>query len=144
MKDRSTEFDYKLIKIYRLLKQVTKKHLQKYDLTMPRFKILWAVKKIQPASMSEVHENIFMANSTLSILVNKLVKDNFLYRYRNPEDRRVVLLKTTETGDSVVDLLIKIRGELIKEALNKLEVNQQKQLIDLLQPVLNYLEKNIK
>ena len=143
MEELSREFDGKLTDIYRLLKKVTKEQLTEYDLTLPRFKILWEVKKIQPVSLGEVRENIHMANSTLSILVDKLVEDNFINRYRSSKDRRVVMVETTDRGKEVINSLIQTREDILKEALNQLEPDQKQQLLDLLEPVLNHLQKNI-
>jgi DNA-binding MarR family transcriptional regulator len=81
--------------INKYLVQFTKRNLKKNGLTMPRFKVLWNIKKNQPVNMSFLHKKMYMANSTLTVIVDKLVDEKFVKRYRSPEDRRVVLLELT-------------------------------------------------
>ncbi|MFO7815554.1 MAG: MarR family transcriptional regulator [Halanaerobiales bacterium] len=59
--------------------------------------------------MSFLHNKMHMANSTLTVIVDKLVQDRLVKRYRNPEDRRIVLLELTKKGKKKLSKMLDIR-----------------------------------
>jgi len=135
----------KLIRdIHKNLVQYTKQNLKQNDLTMPRFTVLWHITKAQPVNMSYLHKKMFMANSTLTIIVDKLVEEKLVKRYRNPDDRRVVLLELTESGDELLSKLLAIRQDFLQKALQDLKPGKQKLLIDLLGSILSNLQSGLK
>ncbi|HMA62809.1 MAG TPA: MarR family transcriptional regulator [bacterium] len=135
----------KLIRdIHKNLVQYTKQNLKQNDLTMPRFTVLWHITKAQPVNMSYLHKKMFMANSTLTIIVDKLVEEKLVKRYRNPDDRRVVLLELTESGDELLCKLLAIRQDFLQKALQDLKPGKQKLLIDLLGSILSNLQSGLK
>ena len=134
----------KLIRdIHKHLVQYTKRHLKQNGLTIPRFSVLWHIKKSQPVNMSFLHKKMYMANSTLTIIVDKLVKKELVKRYRNPDDRRVVLLELTESGNQLLCKMLNIRQSFLEKAIVKLDSDQQNVLIELLSTILDNLEKSL-
>ncbi len=137
---QSTKVIDKLIRdIHKNLVKYTKSSLHENDLTMPRFLVMWHITKEQPVNMSYLHKKMYMANSTLTVIVDKLVNDNLVKRYRNPEDRRIVLLELTEKGDNKLCDMLDIRQGFLEDALNDLDKTDKENLIDLLTLVLNNL-----
>src|SRR6056297_3226740 len=137
---QSTKVIDKLIRdIHKNLVKYTKSSLRENDLTMPRFLVMWHITKEQPVNMSYLHKKMYMANSTLTVIVDKLVNDNLVKRYRNPEDRRIVLLELTEKGDNKLCDMLDIRQGFLEDALNDLDKTDKENLIDLLTLVLNNL-----
>lgn len=138
--NKSTKVIDKLIRdIHKNLVKYTKSSLKEQGLTMPRFLVLWHITKEQPVNMSYLHEKMYMANSTLTVIVDKLVKDDLVKRYRNPEDRRIVLLELTEKGDSKLCDMLDIRQGFLEKALQELDKKDRKKLINLLSIVLDNL-----
>jgi DNA-binding MarR family transcriptional regulator len=85
-----------------------------------------------------------MANSTLTVIVDRLVEDELLKRYRNPKDRREVLLELTERGNDILSKLLNIRHSFLEKALEELSEKQIDDLNNLLFVVLNNLEDMMK
>lgn len=143
--NKSTKIIDKLIRdIHKNLANCIKDSLNEQGLTMPRFLVLWHITKKQPVNMSYLHEKMFMANSTLTVIVNKLVKDDLVKRYRNPEDRRIVLLELTEKGDSKLFEILDIRQGFLEKGLNELDKDEREKLINLLSIVLDNLSNGQK
>jgi DNA-binding MarR family transcriptional regulator len=139
--NKTTKVIDKLIRdINKNLVSYTKDSLRKNDLTMPRFLVLWHIVKEQPVNMSFLHKKMYMANSTLTVIVDKLVQDKLVKRYRSPEDRRIVLLELTQKGDKKLCDMLKIRQDFLEEALQDLDKESQKKLINLLSIILSNLE----
>ena len=143
MEETTKKVDNLLCNIHKLLIKYTKNNLKDYELTVPRFKTLWMVSKLQPVNMSKLNGEMYMANSTLTIIIDRLVDDAFLERYRNPEDRREVLVEMTEKGKEALEQLLEIRQGLLEEALEDLQDNQRENLITLLQPILQKLKEEL-
>jgi len=144
LNNETKELDKIIRDINKCLVEYTKDSLKENGLTMPRFLVLWHITKYEPVNMSVLHEKMFMANSTLTVIVDKLVKEDLVKRYRNPEDRREVLLELTKKGNDLLLKMLNIRQSFLENSLDYLELDKQKELIKLLEPVLNNLEKNIK
>ncbi len=130
--------------IHKNLVKYTKGTLRENNLTMPRFLVLWYITKYQPVNMSFLHDKMHMANSTLTVIVDKLVDDELVKRYRNPKDRRIVLLELTEKGDKKLCKMLDIRQNFLEKALVNLNDNDKEKLIMLLGTVLGNLEELLK
>ena len=78
--------------IAKYLNEYTKDHLKCYNLTLGRFHVMRVIMESQPVSMGEIHEELHMANSTVTVIVNYLHDANLVERKRDSNDRRVVLL----------------------------------------------------
>ncbi|MCF8002241.1 MAG: MarR family transcriptional regulator [Halanaerobiales bacterium] len=130
--------------IHKNLVKYTKGSLRKHNLTMPRFLVLWYITKHQPVNMSFLHDKMHMASSTLTVIVDKLVDNELVKRYRNPEDRRIVLLELTAEGDKKLCEMLDIRQNFLERALVDLDDKEKEDLIRLLGTVLENLEKLLK
>lgn len=137
LNNETEEIDKILRDIHKYLAQYTKVNLKKNNLTMPRFMVLWYISKCQSVNMSSLHEKMYMANSTLTVIVDKLVETEFVERYRSPKDRRVVLLELTESGDKKLCKILNLRQSFLQEAMDDLNLADQTKLIELLSPILN-------
>jgi len=143
LKKETKDIDKLIRDIHKHLVQYTKRHLRKNGLTIPRFSVLWHIKKSQPVNMSFLHKRMYMANSTLTIIVDKLVEKELVKRYRNPDDRRVVLLELTESGNKLLCKMLNIRQSFLEQALVELDADKQQVLMELLGTILNNLEKSL-
>ncbi|MFW6410360.1 MAG: MarR family winged helix-turn-helix transcriptional regulator, partial [Halanaerobiales bacterium] len=144
MEETTKEIDNLMRNIHKLLVKYTKDHLKSYSLTVPRFKTLWTVSINQPINMSNLHNKMYLAKSTLTVIVDRLVEDGLLKRHRDSHDRRVVLVEITEQGQKYLDELLQIRQNYLQHALAELDQGEKKHLIELLSPILSKLKKDLK
>ena len=143
LNQKTRDIDKLIRDIHKNLVQYTKLNLKQNGLTMPRFTVLWHITKAQPVNMSYLHKKMYIANSTLTIIVDKLVEEGLVKRYRNPDDRRVVLLELTESGNQLLCKMLNIRQSFLEKAIVKLDSDQQNVLIELLSTILDNLEKSL-
>ena len=144
LKQETKKIDNLLLSLNKSIMKKTKDQLVDYGLTLPRFHLLWKIGELQPINMSQLHEKLYIQNSTLTVLVDGLVEDTFVKRYRNPEDRRVVLLEITEEGKKCLQDILEIRQMFLQQGLDHLHPEEQKQLISLLTPVSKKVEGELK
>ncbi|MCF8012685.1 MAG: MarR family transcriptional regulator [Clostridiales bacterium] len=144
LNQKTRDIDKLIRDIHKNLVQYTKQNLKQNGLTMPRFTVLWHITKAQPVNMSYLHKKMYIANSTLTIIVDKLVEEGLVKRYRNPDDRRVVLLELTKDGDELLCKMLALRQSFLEKALQDLDSNEQEALINLLGSILSNLQNDVK
>lgn len=74
----------------------------KFGITGPQ---LWAVKTIsqnEGLSPGELSQRMYLHPSTITGLIDRLEKKDFVERYRDQEDRRVIKLQLTPRGKELV------------------------------------------
>ncbi len=80
--------------------------LQTYNLTHPQFITLASlVAHGQPVSMRELTEVTFHDAPTMTRIVDRLVKMGLVSRSRRKEDRRVVWVDATSTGQTLIEAI---------------------------------------
>lgn len=130
----------KIRKISRYLNEFTKSHLKCYNLTIGRFHVLKVIMESQPVSMGTIHQELQMANSTVTVIVDYLNEDGLVKRKRDKEDRRVVLLEITKKGEEIMESLLAKRQEFMRKSLMDME-DSASELELLLDKLLKNVEK---
>lgn len=136
----NNRIEEKIRYISRYLNEYTKDHLKCYNLTLGRFHVLRVIMKSQPVSMGEIHEELHMANSTVTVIVDYLQEAELVKRRRDSKDRRVVLLEITDQGREIMESLLKKRQDFMKKALVDMN-DSSAELYELLEKLLNKIEK---
>jgi DNA-binding MarR family transcriptional regulator len=136
----NNKIEEKIRNISKYLNEYTKDHLKCYNLTLGRFHVLRVIIESQPVSMGEIHEELHMANSTVTVIVDYLHEAGLVKRKRDIEDRRVVLLEITEKGRKIMVSLIKKRQDFMEKALLDME-DSAEELSQLLEKLLDKIEE---
>lgn len=77
--------------------------LESLGLTLLQYSGLQAIQQLGPGvSVGEIGEEIGAPPSTMTSLTNRLVTLGYIERYTPPDNRRVVLLKATDSGAALV------------------------------------------
>lgn len=135
----NSKIEAKIRNISKYLNEYTKDHLKCYNLTLGRFHVLRVIMESQPVSMGFIHEELHMANSTVTVIVDYLHEAGLVKRRRDTADRRVVLLEITEEGKEIMRSLLKKRQEFMKKALLDME-DSAEELAELLEKLLDKIE----
>ncbi len=96
------------------------------SLTIAQVKSLFFISNQGSTNFRKLAERLKVTPSNVTGIIDRLVEQGLISRTENPEDRRVILLKTTAKGDALVAELrerrsrhlSKILTELNKEDLN--------------------------
>lgn len=97
------QLNQKLTRLTRLKNGVYGARLDALDMTLLQYGCLQAIEQLGPGvSIGEIGEEIGAGPSTMTSLTSRLVALGFIERYTPPDNRRVVLLKSTEAGSRVV------------------------------------------
>jgi DNA-binding MarR family transcriptional regulator len=97
---------------------------QTVDLTMPQFKALICVVKNHGATSGQIARGVGVGLSTVTGIVDRLAEQNFVTRREDPIDRRITRVLPTESGQTLVDELLRYRNEVITNILSRLNEDQ--------------------
>lgn len=114
---------YMLALIYNRYEKIISEYLADYNMTIGKFNILMAVcykGKEKGISQVSIGESLIVSAGNITILVEKLVKEGFVTRVQNPENRRENIIKITKKGGTLIEKIWPGYDKLIEEMTNKL------------------------
>ncbi len=97
--------------LVRSLQVLERAQISRLGFTISQCYTLISIQRRGEMTMNALSEEMNLDASTMTRIVSNLVRDGYLTRERSPEDGRVVLVKLTPEGDTVV-------GELHREVLD--------------------------
>lgn len=98
----------KLVRVFQLFER---DQITIYGFTTSQCYCLLELAKYDGLTMNEISDKMNLNTSTMTRIVDKLVRDKFITRERYEQDRRVVVVKLTEKG--------KIAATDLKNSLNR-------------------------
>ena len=119
--------------LYVASKEMIRKYqpiLEKYDITYTQYIVLMDLWEYGKQSVKEIGERLYLDSGTLTPLLKKLEKRNFIKRVKDKKDERCVLIELTEQGKSFQNEAGKIPLEVAKCV--KLSKEEAKTLYQLL------------
>lgn len=99
--------------------------------------IIFALLKNEKLTMKELTEKIDKDKSTLTALVNKLVRLGYVEKTRDVEDNRNVFVTLTKQGRSLEEIFKKISDELISTTYKNISENEREEVIEILKKIKN-------
>jgi len=91
--------------------------------------------------MSKIAEYINVSMSTANGIVERLVKNGYLNRDRSDSDRRIVVIRLTDKGKTLVDELKNTIFEYIKLIYEALDDEERKLIFKIFNKVASILDK---
>jgi DNA-binding MarR family transcriptional regulator len=104
-------------------------------LSLQELNVINIVGDNEPCIMSEIAKQAALSLSSVTVIVDKLVKANLVQRIRSEEDRRIVSASLTEEGKQVYFVQIKHIHEIIHRILSSLASDEQETFLKLFQKI---------
>jgi DNA-binding MarR family transcriptional regulator len=106
-----------------------------------QFKVLRTLQEEPNISLGELADRLQVGNSTMSGIVERLVKAGYLLRERSEDDRRTLLLRLTEEGkerqNQTYDIFMKRMSKILEIPDKEIE-----QLLQLHQLIIEKIKPN--
>ena len=99
--------------------------------------IIYALFNKQRLTMAEIAEKIGRDKSTVTALVNKLVRLGYVTKERDTEDTRVVYVTLTQKGNELKPIFEAISREIIDVFYQDISQNEKEELIRILNMIYN-------
>ena len=109
------------------LDKKTSKIAAEYNLTFSQFMVLEALYSKGDMSVGEVRERILSSVGTIPLIVNNLVKMNYVERMCNEKDRRVCILHLTQRKGKlhVISKIVPRNEAMIAESMEVLDQEEK-------------------
>ncbi|MBY6024232.1 hypothetical protein CHN50_16435 [Priestia aryabhattai] len=98
------------------------------DITPKQFIILKSVYEMQPVNVQTIAKKYHLSMSSVSQLITKLEKENYLHRELNPENRREILLTLGPKGQEYFNEYERIDQLIIEQYYSRLSLQETQQL----------------
>ena len=138
--------DYFLHSVLRLISQEEQclRRVCSPDLSIRELHVVEAVACLQADSrstMAEIARYLHLSPATLTTAVNVLVKKGFLDREYSAEDRRVIYVRLTETGEAANRKYLDFVRNMLYEVSSDLDEDVADQMIEVLLRLSDYLDR---
>ncbi len=104
-------------------------------ITLQQYLTLDALARRGKCMVSELSKTMNVALSTMTELINRLVKRDFIRKIRDIKDNRIIWINLTNKGLEIFRSMTKKKQKHISGILEKLAYNERKTLIDILKTV---------
>lgn len=106
--------------------------VMEHGLTMSQFMVLEALYSKGTMTVGEVRDKSLSSIGTISLIVDNLVKLNYVERLEDENDRRIRNLSLTDEGRKIIAKVFPENKELIKESMSHLTDEEKEDLLYLL------------
>lgn len=106
--------------------------VQEYGLTTPQFGTLEALYHLGPLSLGELAEKLLVTGGNVTYVMDRLEDQGLVYRFRRPDDRRVIQARLTQEGRDLVAEVFPGHASYVEHLARHLSEGEQQQLAELL------------
>lgn len=109
-------------------------------ISLPQAAMLEMVARTPGCGVLDIARDLNVTPPTISVGIQRLVKDGWLEQRNDPNDRRARPIFLTEKGTALVTMINNHRTEMLKHFLSGLGDDEKEQLICLLDRAISALE----
>jgi len=110
-------------------------------ITVPQIFVLELLAQRESCNMGDLAEDLSISTSAATGLVNRMLKAGLIERMREQKDRRIVKVKGTKKGDTIIKRLIDQRRRAVMEIFSKISRQDRGKYIDILEKICRILEQ---
>lgn len=141
IRDEVVELEWVLRRISATIKQKGREILNDFPITPPQFVALQWLKEHGDMTIGELSSKMYIANSTMTDLVDRMEKSELVQRVRSTNDRRVVQVHLLDKGRDIIDQVIRARQQYLQDVLSKFDTEEIKTIKAHLARLYNVMEK---
>jgi DNA-binding MarR family transcriptional regulator len=123
-------------KLFRVLLPTVPREMLELDITMPQLKIMLMLFINGPHRMSSIAAELEVTLPTATSFIDRLVEKHYVIRDSQPDDRRVVLCRLSETGLKTVDGIWESGRKGIRQILKDMDNSKLEMFVNALQSML--------
>jgi len=106
------------------LKCASSERLLREGVSMAQLHIMYTVQRHGEMTMSRLADVLNVSDSNATGLVDRMAERGFVQRDRVPTDRRVVVVRVTEAGETLLRKIDALSDEILRSVLDRLEPGQ--------------------
>lgn len=97
--------------------------------SISQLKVLMILSHEESFKMKDITEELGIANSSATELIDKLIKEELVERFRKADDRRVVRVKLTEKGRTFIDEMKELKKKVWRSMIEKSDEEDREDLL---------------
>jgi MarR family transcriptional regulator, organic hydroperoxide resistance regulator len=117
-----------LLTMRRISKQTTDSEPK---LTGPQFYILQLLHKKGRSTVSSLAEEMTVKPSAITAMIDRLLKQGYVLRDRDEQDRRVVFIQISEEGSKILEETLEKRKRVLVKYMSHLDRNELDSLVSI-------------
>ncbi len=122
-------------------KTINPRQLIKVDLTSSQIKIMASFFHQSTFTMTEMSRLHGVSFSTMTSMVDRLIKGGLLERQRDDEDRRIVLVRLSAKGKKMVAYLMRARKQNLEKFLCELNEDEVREFVKSIENVARHMSR---
>lgn len=127
------EIEQRLRQIAGVVRRKGRQLLEQYGITSPQFDALVILNRDGDLTIGDLTSRLFSAYSTTTDLVDRLERAEFVARYRDLEDRRVVRVRLQSLGANLIEEVLDARRAYLDSVLLSLDIQQKREILRVLE-----------
>ena len=124
-------------------RRVTKAVARAHGLTGPQVTAVKLLEQVGELSLSDLSTRMSAKNSTITGLVDRMVRDGLIERRRSEADRCVILISLTKHGSTLAAQIPVSSIEIFAGALRSLSVKDRRTLLELLTKLSEHVRNEV-
>lgn len=142
--EKAKRFEKVFIEFFKIVRLKKPSSFSNINITEPQYVTLNYLARNNNCTMGGLKEHLDVSLSTLTGIIDRMVRDGFVERQRDDDDRRLVRVKLTKKGDGIVKEINIKRLERIIAVLEVLNKEDQELLIGTIERLTEHLNQNSK
>lgn len=127
------QFCFPIYTVSRLITKMYQPLLAELGLTYTQYLVMMVLWERDNISVKQISKELLLESNTLTPLLKRMEKNDFVQRERSIQDERSVILKLTQKGKDLEKLAceipIKLRAKLENENINQEDVDKVKDVL---------------
>ena len=128
-------------KLVRVMQIFERDEIKPFGFTTSQCYVLLELKKINNLTMNELSEKMNLNTSTMTRIINNLVRDGFIQRLRDESDRRIVLVMLTDKGILAASKLELSIRDYYKKIVMNIPEGQIEEVLKAVSMLINAFDK---
>lgn len=143
MKNTRHTLNELLVGLFNYILYIEERNLKKQgvEISMNDVHILENIQKASDNSMSHIAKRLMITQGTLTTNVAKLVNKEYVIRYKDENDKRIVRLKVTDKALSVLKIHEAFHETMIDKTIGDLGLDENELLNETLENILAYFRE---
>ncbi|PKM66793.1 MAG: MarR family transcriptional regulator [Firmicutes bacterium HGW-Firmicutes-19] len=121
-----------LLRATNFIQEKIKEDVSKYDLNLSEFGALEVLYHKGPLPVQAICEKVLIANSSMSYVIENLIKTQLIDKIKDPSDRRIHIVHLTDKGIMLFDEVYPKHLAHMRSVIDVLDENEEKELQSLL------------
>lgn len=141
--DLALDMWVKLARAAATFDRLSARDIESYGLTGPQFAALEALGHLGAMPIGDLGKKMLVTGGNMTVVVDNLEKEGFVFRRASEKDRRSVVVDLTEKGKALFDRIFPKHATFIAQVASVLSEKEQQELARLLKKLGTTCRKSV-